>query len=470
MKAVLTAFSAWSMPASSFVLPVPAGVRARLATSWLFLGLSALIGSGLFSVLLVLARTPYVQQWLPFVDMFHIALVVHVDLSVLVWFVALGGVMWTLNGSERFPDMGWLAFGGACIGTLLMSLAPFVGAPVPLMSNYIPVLDSPVFLSGLGVLGAGFALLALRGMLAPSQIGGALAGPGALRFGLNAAAVSGVVAVIALVWSWAGLPADLSGKPYYEMLFWGPGHVLQFTWTLLMLVSWLWLASLCGTRLPLSPRIAVLMFAVGLAAVFAVPLVYLSWPVLAQEHTRMLTWLMRFGGGLAILPMGMAVLIGLLRSPAGGSRQQPMRAALLSSMLLFCCGGVIGFAIAGSDVRIPAHYHGCIVGVTLALMGVVYALLPSLGYTAPLPRLAASQPWVYAGGQLLHITGLVWSGGYGVQRKVAGSGQVLRSAQEVAGMGMMGLGGLIAIVGGVLFLVVVLRVVAAGRPVARAIA
>ena len=147
------------MPASYYVLPVPAGMRARLATNWLYLGLAALIGSGLFSLLLVLARTPYVQQWLPWVDMFHVALVVHVDLSVLVWFVALGGVMWTLNGSERFAGMGWLAFGGACVGTLLMSLAAFVGAPVPLMSNYIPVLDSPVFLSGLGVLGAGFALL-----------------------------------------------------------------------------------------------------------------------------------------------------------------------------------------------------------------------------------------------------------------------------------------------------------------------
>ncbi len=58
---------------------------------------------------------------------------------------------------------------------------------------------------------------------------------------------------------------------------------------------------------------------------------------------------------------------------------------------------------------------------------------------------------------MLHIVGLVWSGGYGVQRKVAGAEQVLRSAGEVAGMGLMGLGGLIAIVGGLLFVVVVVR-------------
>ena len=126
-------------------------------------------------------------------------------------------------------------------------------------------------------------------------------------------------------------------------------------------------------------------------------------------------------------------------------------------LLLFVAGGLIGLTIQGSNVKIPAHYHGCIVGVTLALMGVVFHLLPRLGWQAPAGRLAVAQPWLYGVGQLLHIVGLVWSGGYGVQRKVAGSEQVLRSAAEVWGMGLMGMGGLLAIVGGLLFVVVVLR-------------
>ena len=143
--------------------------------------------------------------------------------------------------------------------------------------------------------------------------------------------------------------------------------------------------------------------------------------------------------------------------------QRVLRAALGASILLFAAGGVIAFGIHGSNVRIPAHYHGCIVGVTLALMGVVYHLLPQLGYRAPAGRAAVLQPWLYGGGQLLHIVGLVWPGGYGVQRKVAGAEQVLRSPGEVAGMGLMGLGGLLAIAGGLLFVVVVLR---ATRPAA----
>ena len=131
---------------------------------------------------------------------------------------------------------------------------------------------------------------------------------------------------------------------------------------------------------------------------------------------------------------------------------------------------MIGIFISGSNVRIPAHYHGCIVGVTLALMGLVYHLLPALGYAAPKGRLAVAQPWVYGLGQLMHIVGLVWSGGYGVQRKVAGAEQVLRSNAEIAGMGLMGFGGLVAIIGGVLFIVVTVRAMrtkeSAGTPVA----
>jgi len=46
---------------------------------------------------------------------------------------------------------------------------------------------------------------------------------------------------------------------------------------------------------------------------------------------------------------------------------------------------------------------------------------------------------------------------------VAGAEQVLRTGGEIAGMGLMGLGGLVAIIGGLLFVVVVIRAVRAGN-------
>jgi hypothetical protein len=325
------------------------------------------------------------------------------------------------------------------------------------MSNYVPVLDDPLFLTGLTTFSAGFLLLVVRSLAAAPLIGVRLDGAGALRFGLNAAAVAAAVTLIALAWSYFEMPSALPARGYYDILFWGAGHVVQFTYTLLMLVAWLWLASSCGARVPLTPRVTVLLLAIGLLSVFLIPVIYLAYGVTSIEHRHMLTWLMQFGGGLAIVPLGAAVAWGMWHGGALPDSARPLRAALVASMVLFAVGGAVGFVIQGSNVKIPAHYHGCIVGVTLALMGIVYLLLPRLGFAEPATRLATWQAWLYGAGQLLHIIGLVWSGGYGVQRKIAGSEQVLRTSGEIAGMGVMGLGGLIAVIGGLLFVVVVAR-------------
>lgn len=442
---------------TQYQLALPRDARLALARGWLWLGILALIGSGLFSVLLVLSRTPGLNQWLQVAGFFHVALVVHVDLSVLVWFMALAGMLWTLNGSYRHAAAGWLALGLASAGAAAMALSPFIGGGEAIMANYIPMFTAPLFVLGLVLFGCGVGLLVLLSLVNAPQLGLRFDGAGALRFGLNAAAVATAVALMAFCWSYAVLPGSLTGKAYYEILFWGGGHALQFTWTLLMLVAWLWLAGDCGARVPLSPRLVLLMFALALVSVFVTPYAYLAHDIASVEHRALLTWAMRLGGGVAIVPVGLAVIFGLRNAPPANAAVRPLRAALLSSVALFAAGGLIGVFISGSNVRIPAHYHGCIVGVTLALMGLVYKLLPVLGYESPQGRLASAQPWLYAAGQMMHILGLVWSGGYGVQRKVAGAEQILRSPSEVAGMGLMGLGGAVAIVGGLLFVVVVLR-------------
>ncbi len=440
-----------------YPVAVPIDTRRALARAWLWLGLLALIGSGLFSLLLVLSRTPVINLWLPGNDFFRVALVVHVDLSVLVWFVAMAGMMWSLNNTARSHGWDWLALAGCGAGAALMALSAFVGSGEPIMANYIPVLERPLFMIGLVAFALATAVLVMRALVAAPKPGRSIDGQGALRFGLNTAAVSAAVAWGAFAWSFAVVPGNLAGKAYYEILFWGGGHALQFTWTLLMLIAWLALASASGARLLISPRVTVLMFVLALLAVFVTPYAYLAYDIASVEHRALLTWAMRAGGGLAIAPIALAVMLGLAVAPAANATTRPLRAALVWSMVLFVSGGVIGIFIQGSNVRIPAHYHGCIVGVTLALMGLAYHLLPRLGYATPTSRMAAWQPVLYGIGQLMHISGLVWSGGYGVQRKVAGAEQVLRSSGEIAGMGLMGLGGLIAIIGGLLFVLVMLR-------------
>jgi hypothetical protein len=182
-------------PDAHYALPVPvADERRALAVAWLVLGLAALVASGIYSIALVAARTPFLAPLFPVADFFRVALVVHVDLSVLVWFVAFAGLAWTINGAPRLQALAWGAFACAAVGTALMSLAPFAGRGEPIMANYVPVLDGPLFLAGLLVFALGGALLALRALAVPARVGFALDGVDALRFGLNAAAVSAALA------------------------------------------------------------------------------------------------------------------------------------------------------------------------------------------------------------------------------------------------------------------------------------
>jgi cytochrome c oxidase subunit 1 len=440
-----------------FYLPVPADARQQLARAWLWMGLFALIISGVFSILLVLARTPGINQFLPGTDFFRVALVVHVDLSVLVWFIAIAGMLWSINSVPEKLSWSWAALYLTGLGAAIMSIAAFISPGEAIMANYIPVLDSKIFMTGLLVFGFGVMVLVLRSLISAPKVGTIIDGVAALRFGTNASVVASAVALMAFAWSYLSLSQSLSGKAYYEILFWGGGHVVQFTWTLLMLVVWLWLATACGARSVLSPRLCILMFALALVSVFVAPYAYLAYDIASVEHRNLHTWAMRLGGGIAIAPIALAIIFGLHGAKKTADTSGPLKAALVSSMFLFAAGGIIGALINGNNVKIPAHYHGCIVGVTLAFMGLVFHLLPQLGYGAVRGKMATAQPYIYGTGQLMHIIGLVWSGGYGVQRKVAGADQVLRSTGEIAGMGLMGLGGLVAIIGGLIFVVIVIR-------------
>jgi hypothetical protein len=394
---------------------------------------------------------------IPLIDFFHTALVVHVNLSVLIWLLSMAGVFWSLACAHDAPAWDRCSFLLAASGTAIVIAAPFLGAGDPLMNNYVPLLRHPVFYAGLGLFTAGITSHLLRctvgSIYRESRERGQLSGADALRIGSRLSALVTGVAVFAFLASLANVPQQVAGEIYFELLFWGGGHVLQFTHTLLMMLAWVLLASLSACRFSLSPRITVVFLIFLALPVITVPFFYLAHDIVSPGHRLAFTELMKYGG-LSCLPLGVAVAASLWQAekPAGEARY--LRSALLSSMALFATGGVLGFMIAGLDIVIPAHYHGSTVGVTIAFMGVCYYLLPRLGFGAIPARLACWQPIIYATGQLLHISGLAWSGGYGVQRKTAGLAQGVDRLGEVAGMGLMGLGGLISVIGGLLFLLV----------------
>ena len=439
--------------------PTVPSADVRLATGWLLLGIGALALAGIFAILLVLARTPGVQSVFPWVDFFRTALVVHVDQSVLIWFLAFAGSLWTLRISQQGRAVQSLGLGLAALGTLVIALAPFLGAGHPLMNNYVPVLQHPLFHVGLGLFGLGVAVPTVAAGLGLSTLASAWQECDAPRVALVTAAWAALFALVALVWSYFQIPDTFDGQGYYEYLFWGAGHLLQFTYTQLMLAAWLWLAGNLGLRLPGGRRLPILLLLLGVLPVLATPLIHLFYGTVSAESRIAYTRLMQWGGGIAALPIGVMLLMALVRRPEMDPALRPQYRALLASLLLFGVGGLIGWLISGVNTVIPAHYHGSIVGVTLALMGLSYHLLPHLGFGEPPARLARIQPLVYAVGQLLHVGGLALSGAMGIQRKTAGAAQGLDRLPEVLAMGVMGLGGLLAVIGGILFVVAALAAI-----------
>jgi len=441
------------MSSTKYDFPISSDVVRRSTTAWLMLGLVSLVGAGLFSLLLVLARTPAIQEWLPIIDFFRVALVVHVDLSVLIWLLSMAGVLWALSTDRDLPAWDRVSIWLAASGTAVVVISPFIGAADPLMNNYVPVLRHPVFYTGLGLFTAGVLSHLLRSAMTFSGLATHLDGSAALQVGTKLAAVTTAVAIGAFIASLAAIPPSMEGQAYFEFLFWGGGHVLQFTHTLLMMVVWVLLASNSACRFTLTPRLSLAFFLLMALPVLMVPLIYLAHDVVSPGHRLAFTDLMKYGG-LSSLPLGLAVVVSLWKADKPQGEGRYLRSALLSSIGLFAVGGVIGFMISGLDIVIPAHYHGSTVAVTIAFMGLCYYLLPRLGFGEIPPRLAFWQPIIYSSGQFLHIMGLAWTGGYGVQRKTAGLAQGLEQVSQIAGMGLMGLGGLVSVIGGLLFLVV----------------
>lgn len=423
------------------------GVPLRLARAWLWLGLGALAGGGVLAILLVLSRTPGIGESLGIAQFFRAALIVHVDLTVAVWFVAFAGVMWSVCGDARGAGIGYAAIGATAAGMLLLMVSPFLPGAQPLLNNYLPVLRHPVFYAGLALCAAGFALSLWRALATawPRRLADE-----PLRLGALLGALAGTAALGAFAASWLTLPAR-DDQGYFEALFWGAGHLLQYQHALLMAVAWLWIADRLGAVPAFKPRTLSLLFALAALPLLA-GFMLVATPAGTPRHVAGFAELMNWGHP-AMLPLMAAALLSLWRLRV----RHPANMALAASFALFCTGGVLGFLIRGANVVVPAHYHGAIVGVTLAFMGLTYALLPQLGFREVELRAGRLQPLVYGGGQLLHILGLAWSGGYGVARKVAGADQVLTSLPEKAGMAMMGLGGLIAVIGGVMFVVLCLR-------------
>ncbi len=430
---------------------------------WLLLGCWSVAIAGLFSLVLVIARTPQLASMPLFTKLFHEALVVHVDLSVLVWFLAIACMLWSFVSRSRpiIPGLEGAALISCALGTALITLSPLDPGGEAMMSNYIPVIYSPLFFLGLALLFCGTALMLLH-LFSTKQNSNTFEKP--LQFGIYGAGIVTLVALFAFFWSYMQMPPEIDGTQYYELSFWGGGHVLQFTHTQMLIICWWLVMKAISPGFSPDHKLAYSLFIIAPAVALLTPFAYVLHDVTSQGHRLFFTHMMIAVGGIAPLVFMVLMLPPLWN--ARGERKGSKRAlwsTLFMSAVLFIYGGVLGLMIQGQNVVIPAHYHGSIVGITLAFMGAAYLFLPQFGYRDVSGwKLAYWQPIVYGAGQIMHISGLAWSGGYGVLRKTPGVVTEIAPSVKIA-LGFMGLGGLLAIIGGLMFVIVAARSVF-GKP------
>lgn len=425
----------------------------RLTAGWLLLALVALLFSTLCAVLLIASRTPLLGAVAASGELFGRALVLHVSLAVVVWFLACAAACWTLAAATAANTPGWTALALAAAGLVAMLIPLFVGAAQPVLANYVPVLDHPVFLAGLGLFVVGVALC---GATSVRQVMRGLAAGPVWRVGALVSMLAAAMALGALIASAGELTGRMGSTGGFELLAWGPGHVLQFVHVILLMSVW----SVLGEQLlgqPLAPRrwLAGLLWLAG-APVLAVPFIYLNYTVDSAEFRRAFTLLMAYGAWPAAALLALRLLL-LLKRAGRTVWTAPHASALLFSALLFLLGCVLGALIRGDSTMVPAHYHGTVGAVTLAYMALGYRLLPAFGAPPGDGALLRWQPLFYGAGLMILALALAWSGSLGVPRKTLHVDVIVQYPAYFAAMGLAGLGGLLAIGGAALFLLNVLR-------------
>lgn len=418
----------------------------RLALGWLMLAAAALGVAAVYAVVLVAARAPLGADRLP-AAAFRAALAGHVVLATLVWLLAVPAAMASRVGHSRHDGWRAVCWLAACGGVALIVAGTFAnGAALPV--DYVPLVDHATFRTGLALFaaGAGATLMMPLAEVRDRSL------DGASRAVLAAVSVPIVVAAGSLVWGLAGLPGAAPAYDYYQALFWGPGHALQFLHVVVLIVAWTVLSA-AGGRRTLSPRCLALIALITALPSVAILVMQVVWGTGSASYTHGAVTLMRYGTAGLAAPLAVLLIVRGLRAPRSATSR-----LLTLSALLFVMGCLAGLVIRGATALVPAHYHGTVGAVTVAGMGLIAWFLEREGATAAGCVRAAT--W-HAGGLLLLVSGLALGGTAGLPRKLAWTGPT--DAIIVCAMGLVAVGGVLAVTGAARFALAAWRALAGVR-------
>jgi len=345
----------------------------------------------------------------------------------------------------------------AVSGAALLLFPALANQGTPLLVDYVPILNSPLYYSGLGLLVAGVALPVVHLLARPPRWGLSL------TLGIGTAGVLFLLALLCCGLAYFGFAKGQRFGTNDEAIFWGCGHLLQIMFTTLLLTIWQSLGEQLFPQAPLTFKqwrvVCALLVLSGLPG----PVLYSVWhgndPALRAAFTRLY---------LIALPLPVLITGGALLRRLVTSRPQwrsPGYLSVLLSFGLFGVGGVFGLFADGLDTRTPGHYHAELIAVTIGLMGLFFAVvLPTLCRGGKNSKVLLSLFWFLALGQLIACCGMFLAGSQGVARKVAGAAQSLDSPAKVVGMSLNHGGAGIASIGGIIFVYLALTRLLARTP------
>lgn len=426
--------------------------------------------------------------------------IIYFEMAVL-WFAATA----LLNARPAAPRFGWFNFGLMLTGTLLVEWAQWSGHADVLFTSYPPLKAHPLFY--LGVI-----LFAVGALLVTAQFFATLViakrektYEGSVPLVVYGAVTAAIIAVITLVhgamvyiptflWS-IGLTGPVDPQ-VYRMLWWALGHSSQQINVAAMVAIWYMLGGLTVGAVVLNEKVSRMAFVLYILFISMASAHHLlvdpgfspAWKIVNTSYFMYMAVLASMVHGFTVpagIELGMRLrgftngLFGWLRRAPWGD---PGFSSLVLSVIVFgFVGGITGVTlgteqiniIAHNTMRIPGHFHSTVVsGTALAFMGATYYLLPLIFRRKvafwPLARI---QPYLFSGGLLLLVMGMTFAGSFGVPRRhwdisfsQAPFDVPFNPAVDLF-LAVMGIGGILAVTGALIFIAIAVKSVFFGEPV-----
>lgn len=410
---------------------------SKYTYKWFTLAVTVLGIGGSLAFILGMSRSP-IASYFP-QDFFYYALAGHVINAILFFLMSFTIVLWSIKFNKTVPSIAnYLAITGA--GLVLVSV--FRAEGVMVINNYVPTIIDPIFFSGLAFFFIGFSINIFYYLKEALQIFNKR------NLADDTVATTVIIALIMFISLIVALLINRYGdtpSTLYERLYWTPGHIQQVLNGTLLAYIWHCLRLKMG-----SPEIDMsgsLKFSNRALLVSAI-LLFL-FPLFMDPISRTSKILSEsvyaFGLGVPVFIHAFFIIKNTKKDWSNIAYS-----SMILSIAIYTIGVLIAYSGFGNDLRIPAHYHGTVTSLALAMMG--YAFFVSKSYFGSISglKIAKIQPFLYGIGMILLIAGMFLSGLHGAPRKVHGTG-FTEDPFVLTTLGLVGLGTLLAVLGGIFF-------------------